>query len=114
MLHILQPILILSMIGGIVCTIVGATFIPQTITNNGNSYIGTAQAYEADLQKAQLASYGFRVVIIGLSITGGSFVSLVCSCYSTKLYCIEPSVEPIREIKQTKKQKIHPEQIIII
>jgi hypothetical protein len=115
MLPIIQIIPILSFIGGVVCTIIGANLIPQTVNNNGNSYIGTAEAYQADLQKAQLASYGFKVVVVGLSITGGSFLVLLFACYSHKLNCIEPRrIEPTREIKQPNKIKIHPEEILII
>lgn len=116
MLPIIQIIPILSFIGGVVCTIIGANLIPQTVNNNGNSYIGTAEAYQADLQKAQLASYGFKVVVVGLSITGGSFLVLLFACYSHKLNCIQSTatVEPTREIKQPKKIKIHPEEILII
>jgi len=118
MISHIQAILTLSAIGGSICTIVGATFIPQTVTNNGNAYIGTAEAYEADLHRAQLASYGFKVVVVGLSIFGGSFLLLLLSCHQGRLTCSrvhpesqESHVTP--EIHITPENPATPESTII-
>ena len=109
MISHIQAILTLSAIGGSICTIVGATFIPQTVTNNGNAYIGTAEAYEADLHRAQLASYGFKVVIVGLSIFGGSFLLLLLSCHQGRLTCSR--VHP--ESHVTPENPATPESTVI-
>jgi len=57
---------IVSLISGIITSIIGGTMIPQTVTNNGDKYIGEAAAYNDDLRKAQMGSYGFKIIIIGL------------------------------------------------
>ena len=71
----------ISLIGGIITAISGATSMPQTVTNNGDKYFGDADSYNADLKKAQLASNGFKVVIIGLSITAFNFIALLGMWY---------------------------------
>ena len=76
----LQLVNSLSLVGGIITTISGATLMPQTVTNSGDKYIGNAASYNKDLQNAQLASYGFKVVIVGLSITAINFILLVLIC----------------------------------
>jgi len=55
-LHIINGI---SFVSAIITTIVGTTIIPQTVTNYGDKYIGDAQAYNHDLSKAQIQSYGY-------------------------------------------------------
>jgi hypothetical protein len=79
-IQVLNVINSLSLIGGIITVISGATLMPQTITNSGDKYIGNAESYNRDLQKAQLASYGFKVVIVGLSITAINFILLLIIC----------------------------------
>lgn len=68
--------------------------MPQTVTNNGNTYIWNADAYNADLQKAQLASYGFKVVIVWLSIIATNFIASLIICYYNNLqeYVEEPRI----------------------
>lgn len=112
MISLIQAILTVSVIGGSICTIVGTTLIPQTVTNNGNAYIGTAEAYEADLHKAQLASYGFKVVIVGISIFGGSFLLLLLSCYKGRLTCIRVSPES-QESRVSPENPVTPERTVI-
>jgi hypothetical protein len=59
---------------------VGISLMPQTITNNGNQYVGDAETYNKDLQNAQINSYGFKVIIIGLSVFGAGVISCICLC----------------------------------
>jgi hypothetical protein len=60
---------------------IGCSLLPQTVTNNGNAYIGTAEAYNTDLHNAQMNSYGFKLIMVGVGIFGGSFISCVAVCY---------------------------------
>ena len=69
-LHALAALLIT---GGIITTIVGATQIPQT-PNGGAPFVGDAATYNDALQKEQLRSTGFRVIVIGLSVFGSGFI----------------------------------------
>ena len=63
-LHILNAI---SLVSGIITAIIGSTMLPQTVSNIGDKYIGEAQEYNEDLRKAQMGSYGFKLITIGLS-----------------------------------------------
>jgi len=70
--------------------------IPQTVTNNGDKYIGEAAAYNDDLRKAQMGSYGFKIIIIGLSISAGNCIVLLATCYCLHLQekLEEPRIQP--------------------
>lgn len=72
----LHALAILLIVGGIVTTIVGAIQIPQT-PNGGAPFIGDAATYNEALQKEQLRSTGFRVIVIGLSVFGSGFIIVV-------------------------------------
>jgi len=97
-LHIINGI---SLITGIITAIAGATSMPQTVTNHGDKYIGDADSYNADLKKAQLASYGFKIVIVGLSITAFNFIALLFICYRIHLQ------------EEADLHRIHPQPIQI-
>jgi hypothetical protein len=84
-MKIIHVINLLSLIGGIITAIVGATMLPQTVTNIGDKYIGEAAEYNEDLRKAQMGSYGFKLVTIGLSITAGNCLVLLVRCYCIHL-----------------------------
>jgi hypothetical protein len=75
----------ISLLSGIITAVIGATMMPQTVTNHGDTYIGEAEAYNEDLRKAQIGSYGFKVIIIGLSITGVNIIMLLLICYCIHL-----------------------------
>lgn len=70
--------------------------LPQTVTNNGDKYIGDSVAYNDDLKKAQMASYGFKIIIIGLSITAANCIVLTFTLYKLNLqeYDVQPSSHP--------------------
>jgi hypothetical protein len=74
---LIQAINIITLLSGLITAIVGASMIPQNL-NNGNIYIGTGEQYEAELRAAQLASYGFKLTIIGL--IGIGYAILGCGC----------------------------------
>lgn len=83
-LHILHILNILSFISAFICTVYGSTIIPVSITNTTQGYIGDSHSYNEDLKQAQLHSYGFKLIIIGLSVCGGNILSLVLICCYTK------------------------------
>ena len=112
-LHILNA---MSLVSGIITAIVGATMLPQTVTNTGDKYIGEAAEYNEDLRKAQMGSYGFKLVTIGLSITAGNCVVLLVRCYCIHL---EENVQQSRiqpasiQIPLEKRVRISPTVIEI-
>lgn len=77
-LHIINTLLFTSS-----CILfgIGCSLLPQTVTNNGNAYIGTAEAYNTDLHNAQINSYGFKLIMVGLAIFAACFISCVAVCY---------------------------------
>lgn len=95
-LHIINGI---SLVGGIITAISGGILLPQTVTNNGDKYIGDAVPYNDDLKKAQIASYGFKVVIVGLSITAFNGIALLVTSYFIHLQ------------EHTEQSRIHPQPI---
>lgn len=113
-LHIING---LSLVGGIITVIIGVTLLPQTVTNNGDKYIGEADAYNADLQKAQMASYGFKVAIVGLSIIGVNFIALFAISYymhiqeNADLVRVQP--QPIQVYESQRRVTISPTVIEI-
>ena len=79
-IHLLQLVNTLFCIGGMICAVYGGSTVPQTVSNSNNRYIGDSSQFNEDLKQAQMNSYGFKLVIIGLSITGGNVLSLVLAC----------------------------------
>jgi len=65
--------LLVTLTGGIVLGI-GTSLIPQKVTNNGDRYIGDATSYNTDLINAQMASYGFKLAMIGVGLCGLGFI----------------------------------------
>lgn len=112
-LHILNAI---SLVSGIITAIVGATMLPQTVTNTGDKYIGEAAAYNEDLRKAQMGSYAFKIITIGLSISAGNCLVLLVRCYYIHLEenVQEPRIQPAPiQIPVEKKVTISPTVIEI-
>jgi len=75
-----------SLIAGIITAAIGASLIPQTVYNNGNTYVGSPEQYLADLRTAQLSSYAFLVCIAGVSVVLFSLLSSFFY-YLTWPYC---------------------------
>jgi hypothetical protein len=84
---IIQISNILLLISGIITSSVGASMIPQTITNNGSVYVGSAEEHQADLQALQFSSYGFKVTMAGLIIVGYSIIGSGCIYCYTSIDC---------------------------
>lgn len=95
-IKIIHVINVLSLIGGILITIIGATMLPQSVSNNGDKYIGEASAYNEDLRKAQIGSYGFKIIITGLSIIAGNFIIAIARFYYMHLQenVQQPRIQP--------------------
>ena len=89
--NLIQAINIITLLSGIITAIVGASMIPQNL-NNGNIYIGTGEQYEAELRAAQLASYGFKLTIIGLIAIGSAIFSCFCIYGCSLINCRRNSV----------------------
>lgn len=89
----IQIINTICIIGGFIGVMVGSSLIPQTVVNNGNIYIGSAEQYNADIKVAQLSSYGFKVSIISL----GVFTYGMLTCVSIVVYN-----------RMCKREPIHP------
>ncbi len=81
---IMQIINSLSIITSFIIFGVGCSLLPQTVTNNGDMYVGDAESYNKDLQKAQINSYGFKLILISLGILGGGIISSCIVCYRCK------------------------------
>jgi hypothetical protein len=79
-MRLLQLVNTVFLIGGFICAMYGGSIVPQTLANSGKGYVGDSNKFNEDLKNAQLGSYGFKLVIIGVSICGGNIVSLVCTC----------------------------------
>jgi hypothetical protein len=90
------------MIGGFIGIMIGSTTIPQTVSNEGNQYIGSADEYNTDLRNAQLGSYGFKVTMISLGITLANCISFAIAC------CYRIDTESIQ-----RRVSIHPTPTII-
>jgi hypothetical protein len=88
--------------GGFVGIIIGSTIIPQTVSNEGNRYIGSADEYNTDLRNSQLNSYGFKVTMISLGITLANCISLALAC------CYMVDTDPTQ-----RRVTIHPTPTII-
>jgi hypothetical protein len=101
---------LLSLVGGIITVITGVILIPQTVTNTGDRYIGEADAYNADLQKAQIGSYGFKIVIVGLTIIGLNCIALLITCYYNDLQEHEEArIQPVPiQISVERRVRISP------
>ena len=84
---IIQNSNILLLIAGIITSSVGASMIPQTISNNGSVYVGSAEEHQAALQELQLSSYGFKVTMAGLIIIGYSITASACIYGYRNIYC---------------------------
>jgi hypothetical protein len=65
-IKLIQIINTLVITGSIIIFGVGCSLIPQTVTNNGDMYVGDAPSYNRDLQNAQINSYGFKLIVISL------------------------------------------------
>ena len=84
MIKAIQIINTLVIISSIVVFSVGCSIMPQTVTNDGDVYIGDAQSYNRDLHKVQINSYGFKLIMIGIGMFGGTIISCCCVCYRCK------------------------------
>jgi len=71
---IIQVINSLTLITGIITSIVGTTMIPQDL----GAYVGSGESYQADLKALQLSSYGFKVALGGIIAVGYSILG--CGC----------------------------------
>jgi hypothetical protein len=112
-LHILNAI---SLVSGIITAIIGSTMLPQTVSNIGDKYIGEAQEYNEDLRKAQMGSYGFKLITIGLSITAGNCIVLLVRCYCIHLqeYKDQSRIQPVSiQIPVERRVRISPTVIEI-
>jgi hypothetical protein len=79
-IRLLQLVNTAFLIGGFICAMYGGSIVPQTVANTAKGYVGDTNQFNEDLKNAQLGSYGFKLVVIGLSICGGNIVSLVSTC----------------------------------
>jgi hypothetical protein len=92
--NLIQAINIIALFSGFITTMVGVSLIPQNI-NNGSIYVGTAEEYHADLQKAQYSSYGFKVALAGTIIFGYGILGLICICIYNSVDSSRNTVVPI-------------------
>jgi hypothetical protein len=105
-LQALQIFNILSILSGIITIVVGSFSIPQTVVNNGNVYVGTAEQYNTDLYNAQIGSNGFKVVMIGLGVVIYGFSGCFGALYCHNKYGIEaPMIQ--------RHVRINPEPTVI-
>ena len=93
--NLIQAINIIMLLSGFITTMVGVSMIPQNITNNGSIYVGTGEQYQADLQKAQYSSYGFKVAVAGTILFGYGLLGCVSICIYNSLECKKNTVQPI-------------------
>jgi len=93
--NLIQAINIISLLFGFITTMVGVSMIPQNITNNGSIYVGSGEQYQADLQKAQYSSYGFKVALAGTIIFGYGILGLICMCIYNSVDSSRNTVVPI-------------------
>jgi hypothetical protein len=77
---------------------IGSSLLPQTVTNNGDIYVGDANAYNTDLQKAQINSYGFKLILVSIGIFGGGMISCCCVCVRCKREELEIPVH-VRKVR---------------
>jgi hypothetical protein len=105
-LKVLQVVNCLSIISGIITIVAGTILIPQTVTNNGNIYIGTAEQYNTDLYKVQTGSNGFKIVMIGIGI----FLYGLSGCFGV-LYCYKKYGLDLEIL--SRRVRINPEPTII-
>ena len=119
---LIQIINTLFLCGGFIGAMVGASLIPQTVKNTGDIYVGSGEQYEADLRAAQLASYGFKVIVVSLIVFGYGTLSCVCMCGCNRIKCtkesvIHPSpeiiVEDIKPLKSILKPQAQQEKHIV-
>lgn len=73
---LIQIINTLSLFAGTITSIIGASMIPQTPSDN--VFVGTSEEYNAKLRSLQLASYGFKVTMAGIILVG--YAILGCGC----------------------------------
>lgn len=98
---IIQIINSLSIITSFIIFGVGSSLLPQTVTNNGDMYVGDANAYNTDLQKAQINSYGFKLILISIGILSGGITSCCVVCYRCNREELESPI-------QVRKARIAP------
>jgi hypothetical protein len=81
---IIQFINSLLVITSFIILSIGSSLLPQTVTNDGDIYVGDAQSYNRDLQNAQINSYGFKLILVSIGIFGGGMISCCCVCLRCK------------------------------
>lgn len=84
MIKAIQIINTLVIISSIAVFSVGCSIMPQTVTNDGDVYIGDAQSYNRDLHNAQINSYAFKLIMIGVGMFGGGILTCCCVFYRCK------------------------------
>jgi len=103
--------LIVTLSGGIVIGI-GTSLIPQKVTNNGDRYIGDATSYNTDLINAQMASYGFKLAMIGIGLCGLGFIGWCVLIWKAERedfgVPLIPLVQPV-----SRRVRINPEPSVI-
>jgi hypothetical protein len=97
-IKLIQIINTLVITGSIIIFGVGCSLIPQTVTNNGDMYVGDAPSYNRDLQNAQINSYGFKLILISIGIFGGGMISCCCVCVRCKREELEIPVH-VRKVR---------------
>ena len=110
--NLIQAINIITLLSGFITTMVGVSMIPQNITNNDSVYVGTGEQYQADLQKAQYSSYGFKVAVAGTILFGYGLLGLTYICIYNGIESSRNTVVPIeaasiQPVPSTNSSSIH-------
>lgn len=81
-------------VAGFIVSIVGIGILPQSLSQ---PYRGTAESYNADLQRLQLQSVGFKLIVIGSSISCFGILSglLVCA-HRIVIYNTTHTIQPLQ------------------
>jgi len=88
----LQLISSLLTVTGFIVSIVGIAILPQSLRQ---PYRGTAESYNADLQRLQLQSVGFKLIVIGSCISCFGILSGLLVCVYKVIYHKPATIQPL-------------------